>query len=87
MCLYCGSWIATTNIVSKDEWPQLSARPCCLPAALQDALVNAEQGQVNLGIMAGERRAALAKAAELMEQKRVLVRAFGADQHLHAMRP
>ena len=35
--------------------------------------VDAEQGQVNLGIMAGERRAALAKVAELSEQKRVLV--------------
>ena len=29
---------------------------------------------MNLGIMAGERRAALAKAAELSEQKRLLVR-------------
>lgn len=28
---------------------------------------------MNLGIMAGERRAALAKAAELSEQKRLLV--------------
>lgn len=36
--------------------------------------MDAEQGQVNLGIMAGERRAALAKVAELTEQKRVLVR-------------
>eukprot|EP00752_Nemacystus_decipiens_P003650 g3364.t1 len=41
---------------------------------LESVLVDAEQGQVNLGIMAGERRAALAKAAELSEQKRLLVR-------------
>lgn len=39
------------------------------------ALVDADQGQVNLGIMAGERRSAVAKAAELSEQKRLLVRA------------
>lgn len=36
-------------------------------------MVDVEQGQVNLGIMAGERRAAVAKAAELSEQKRLLV--------------
>lgn len=35
--------------------------------------MDAEQSQMNLGIMAGERRAALAKAAELADQKRLLV--------------
>ena len=42
--------------------------------AFKAAVVDVEQGQVNLGIMAGERRAALAKVAELLEQKRLLVR-------------
>ncbi|CAM9310440.1 unnamed protein product [Ectocarpus sp. 13 AM-2016] len=41
---------------------------------LEAIMVDVEQGQVNLGIMAGERRAAVAKAAELSEQKRLLVR-------------
>ncbi|CBN79560.1 conserved unknown protein [Ectocarpus siliculosus] len=41
---------------------------------LEAIMVDVEQGQVNLGIMAGERRAAAAKAAELSEQKRLLVR-------------
>ena len=33
-----------------------------------------QQGQVNLGIMAGERRVALVKVAELLEQTRLMVR-------------
>ncbi|CAN0050526.1 unnamed protein product, partial [Pylaiella littoralis] len=47
---------------------------------LETALVDADQGQVNLGIMAGERRSAVAKAAELSEQKRLLVREVKASR-------
>ena len=46
----------------------------CLHCVFKAAVVDVEQGQVNLGIMAGERRAALAKVAELLEQKRHLAR-------------
>ncbi|KAG5184318.1 hypothetical protein JKP88DRAFT_277091 [Tribonema minus] len=41
---------------------------------LREALLQAEQGQVNLGILAGERRALEGRAAALADQKRVLVR-------------